>query len=160
MTTTRVRAGEKRVRSALTSAEGTDAIIDALIVQSAKGGGAASDARTALLKHSDDVVTPRLLLALAGSNARVRSAAVEACTANPRRRELTPLGALVERLSDADASVRLSTLVALNRGWGPRNEAVYASQREAFAPALAPLLKDRDTKVAKQAAIVRQRLGL
>jgi hypothetical protein len=134
--------------------------IDDLIVKSARGGGVASDARTALQALSDDVVGPRYVLAAKSANPKVRAAAVEGGTVTPRRRELFPLAAITACLDDVEAKVRLAALTALNRGWGPKHEAVYAKQKGAIRPALEPRLDDSDKVVAKQAAVVWARLGL
>lgn len=134
--------------------------IDDLIVKTARGGGAASGARTALRGLSDDDVTPRLCVALGHAKEQVRCAAVEQCTETPRRRELAPITEVVKCLADGSPKVRLSTLVALNRGWGPSNGAVYATQGDAIRPALERCLKDPEPRVASQAAIVWKRLGL
>ncbi len=134
--------------------------IDDLIVKSARGGGIASDARTALRELSDDDVTPRLCAALGSEQEKVRSAAVELCTETPRRRELAPLPAILKCLADESPKVRLSTIIALNRGWGPSNGAVYAALAATIEPALAACLKDPEPRVASQAAVVWKRLGL
>ena len=135
------------------------AVIDKHIDHMAKGKGA-SAARTALRALSEDEVTPRLIAALKSEDDRVRAAAVGMCTTSPRGRELTPLAALTACLGDESARVRMSTLAALNQGWGPSNGAVYAAHGATIKPALTPLLKDPDATIAKQAAIVWVRLGL
>jgi hypothetical protein len=134
--------------------------VDDLIVKSARGGAVASGARTALQKLSDDVLGPRFVVAAKSADPKVRAAAVEGGTVTPRRRELFPLAAITACLDDVEAKVRLAALTALNRGWGPKHEAVYASQKAKIKPALEPRLKDSDKTVANQAAVVWKRLGL
>lgn len=154
----------KKPSAAKTSAVGMDAPelarIDELIVKSGRGGGVASAARTALQEFADDVVSPRFVLAAQSADPKVRAAAVAGGTATPRRRELFPLSAITACLDDVEARVRLAALTALNSGWGPKNEPVYAPQKAAIKPALEPRLKDSDKTVANQAAVVWKRLGL
>ncbi len=142
------------------TAGGEVARIDELIAKSAKGGGVASEARTALGKLGDDVVSPRFVVAVQSANAKIRGVAVEGGTATPGRRALFPLKAITGCLADVEPKVRLSALVALNRGSGPKNEAFYASQRAKIKPLLEPLLSDENKTVALQAAVVGTRLGL
>lgn len=152
--------GAKKKTVAPAAADAKVAKIDELIAKSAKGGGTASGARTALQAFSDDVVGPRFVVAARSPDPKIRAAAVEGGTATARRRELFPLTAITSCLADAEAKVRLSGLIALNRGWGPRNDAVYAAVRAKIKPALEPLLSDKDRTVASQAAVVWKRLGL
>ncbi len=147
-------------RASKATAGGEVARIDELIAKSAKGGGVASEARTALAKLGDDVVSERLHLAVQSANAKIRGAAVEGGTATPGRRALFPLKAITGCLADVEPKVRLSALVALNRGWGPKNDPVYGPQRAKIKPLLEALLSDENKTIARQAAVVWKRLGL
>ncbi len=149
-----------RKTSTATTLDPKVAKIDELILKSARGGGVASGARTALQAFSDDVVAPRLVLAAKSADPKVRAAAVEGGTVTPRRRELFPLAAITACLGDVEPKVRLAALIALNRGWGPKSEPVYASKKSAIKPALEPCLKDDEKTVANQAAVLWKRLGL
>ncbi len=90
---------------------------------------------------------------------RVRRFAYEAST-SVAVRELTPLASIVHGLADPDPTVRLSVLLALNRGSGLKNAAVFAPRGAEIRDALAPLLTDPDKRVKSQSAVMWRRLEL
>ncbi|CAN5635764.1 hypothetical protein BH09MYX1_BH09MYX1_30790 [soil metagenome] len=54
----------------------------------------------------------------------------------------------------------MDALHAVNKGGGPKLEAIFAPRAKEIAKTLEPLLKDEEKAVAKQAALVWKRLGL
>jgi len=135
------------------------ATIDELILRGGTGKQAPA-ARSELRKLPADQVVPRLVIAFGDQRPRVRGFAYEVSTETPEMRALTPIDKLLAGLSDRDPDVRLSVLTCLNRGFGPKNEAVYAPQADQLKKALTPLLNDSDKRVKSQSTIVWGRLGL
>jgi len=135
------------------------ASIDDLIVRIGTGKQA-PDARTALRAIPAAEVVPCLVRAFSDPRPKVRGAAYELSTSTPARARGTPLANVVAGLADVDPGVRLSVLLALNRGWGNTNAAVYAPRREEVRAGLAPRVDDPDKRVKSQAAIIWKRLGL
>ncbi len=72
-------------------------------------------------------------------------------------RPLIPLDKILAGLADPDPGVRLSTVIALNRGEGLKNTPAFQPHARVVIPALAALADDADKRVKSQAKIVHDR---
>ncbi|MBI2898360.1 MAG: hypothetical protein HYY06_32720 [Deltaproteobacteria bacterium] len=119
-----------------------------------------STARTNLEGLAASVVGPCLARAMQDSRPAVRAVAAMMSVRTQGLHAVSSLPALLALLGDPDASVRLAVLGVLNKGWGPKNEPLFAKDAGAIGPKLELLLGDPDAKVKAQAATVKRRLGL
>ena len=123
-------------------------------------GKKASEARIALRELPASDVMPAVLEAVADARPKVRSAGYSFGASTPELCALFPFDRLIGGATDPDAGVRLSVVLALNVGFGPKNELVYQSRSKQLKPVFTRLQADSDKRVATQAAVVAKRYGL
>lgn len=119
-------------------------------------GKKAPEARMELRALPPEEVAPRAIAAFADPRPKVRGNAYEFAT-TPKLRPLIGVDKILPGLSDPDPGVRLSTVIALNRGEGIKNALAFQSHADVVMPALAALLDDPDPRVKSQATIVHGR---